>query len=82
MKYLIDGEEVELQHYEERLWGEIYRDEAASWPTRLSNWSSFSPHEQGLVIAYSSKEKFVELKTQPKVELFSTFEQINESQES
>lgn len=74
MKYLIDGEEVELQHYEARLWGEIYRQESASCPTTVSGWEEFLPHERGLVICYRTKDRFIELKTEHKVELFSIFE--------
>lgn len=74
MKYLIDGEEVDLKRYEERLWGEIYRQEAASCPNKVEGWNEFIPHEQGLVILYYVKDRFMELSKLPKVELFSIFE--------
>jgi hypothetical protein len=82
MDYLIDGAKVEAQRYEECLWGEIFRQEAASAPNEVNGWSEFKPHEQGLVVCYRVKERFTELKTLPRVDLFSVFEQINENQES
>lgn len=79
MKYLIDGEEVELKRYEECLWGEIYRQEAASCPNKVEGWKDFLPYEQGLVICYYTKDRFTQLKIEPQVELFSLFEQRQEA---